>query len=164
VRFWSFLTGGVEAAVSVTVCSTSVIIPAILRALNVGDLFMQEDTVDPNFNTSIEIPRMTSTTIELGLPNFRGIDVTDSDEFEGASGTVVSQQQRGSVELDPKDDRKHRLTIQTSDGSLGNSGTATLAGESDIADSLTQARSLPMVEQDRDIEADVGGKVGRNSV
>jgi len=145
----------------------SVIIPAILRALNVGDPFMQEDTVGPNFSTSIEIARMTSTRIELGLLNIHSTGVTDSGESEGAIETVASRQRRDSVGLGVKDDRKHQITTQTSDGSLGNSRTTKvvpLADESDITDSLAQVRSLPVVEQDQSIEAGVEKNVKRNSI
>jgi len=87
----SLFTDGVEAAVSVIVCSISVIIPAVLRALGVGDPFMREDTVDPNFSTGVEIARMTSTTrVELDLLGSRGTALTDGDESEGVTGIVVS--------------------------------------------------------------------------
>ena len=44
-----------EAAVAVVECNMSIIIPAILRALGIGDPFMQEDTVNPKFSTGVEI-------------------------------------------------------------------------------------------------------------
>lgn len=116
----SLSSGGVEAAVSITVCNMSVIIPAILRALSVGDPFMQEDTVNTNFST-IEIARMTSARIELelGIPKTRGTTVTDSDESEGAAG-VVAFQRRHSADSSAKDNHKHQLTTQVSDVSQGN--------------------------------------------
>jgi len=72
----------------------SVIIPAILRALGVGDPFMQEDTVDPGLNTDVDIARMFPTMVELGLPTSRGTAITDSDESEGGIGTVARQGDR----------------------------------------------------------------------
>ena len=75
--------GGVEAAVAIIVSNMSVIIPAILRTLGVGDPFMQEDTVDLTFNTGIEIVRMTSTRIELGLQTSAGTAITDSSMSRG---------------------------------------------------------------------------------
>ena len=145
-----FFTGGVEAAVSIIVCSMSVIIPAILRALGVGDPFMQEDTVDLNFSTSVDIAHTTLTRAELGLPMPRGTAISDSDESEGAFGMTVSRQ-RELVDLGVKDSKKHRLTTQVSDGSLGDSRTAKvlpLADECDVTDSLTFA-----VVTDQDIVA-----------
>jgi hypothetical protein len=142
----------VEAAVSIIVCSMSVIIPAILRALGVGDPFMQEDTVEMDLSTSIDIARI-GTTIELGLSIARDTVITDSDESEGPT---VSRRQ-DYVDFNGKDDRKHRLTAQASDGSLGNSKAVKvipLSNEYDIADSPAQARSTPAVMIGRDIEAD----------
>jgi len=163
--FSSFFIAGVEVAVSVIVCSMSVIIPAILRALGVGDPFMREDTVDPNFST-VEIVRMTSTKIELGLPKTGGTANTDSAESEGAVGVIVSQR-RVTVDLDAEDDEKHRLAMQTSDVSLGNlkrTKVVSLAGESDATDSLAQVRGLPVVTKDQDIEAGVKGRHAKNSI
>jgi len=139
----SFFTGGVEAAVSVIVCSMSVIIPAVLRALGVGDPFMQEDTVDPNLSTGVEIAHMTSTRVELGVPGTRGTGLTDSDESEGATGTVVSRR-RFSVDLGTKDDHKYQLTTKV----------VPFADECHVMDSLARVRSLPTVEKDRDVEPD----------
>ena len=149
----SLFTGGVEAAVSVIVCSMSVIIPAVLRALGVGDPFMREDTVDPNFSTGVEIARMqTSTTrVEFGFPGSRGAALTESDESKGATGTVVSLR-RDSVDLGTKDDHKHQLTTKV----------VPLAVECDVTDSLTQVRSLPVAEKDPDSQAEVEN-VKRNS-
>jgi len=79
--------------------------------------FMREDTADPNFST-VEIVRMTSTKIELGLPKTGGTVNTDSVEPEGAVSAVVSRW-RATVDLDAEDDEKHRLATQTSDVSLG---------------------------------------------
>ena len=136
------LSGGVEAAVSITVCNMSVIIPAILRALSVGDPFMQEDTVNTNFST-VEIARMTSTRIELvelGVPKTRGTAITDSDELEGATETAAFRR-RHSVDSGAKDDRRHRLTTHASEVSLGDSKTmktVPLAEEPDTVDSFAQ--------------------------
>jgi len=116
--FSYFFIAGVEVAVSIIVCSMSVIIPAILRALGVGDPFMREDTVDPNFST-VEIVCMTSTKIELGLLKTGGTANTDSAESEGAVGAVASRR-RATVDLDAEDDQEHRLATQTSDVSLRN--------------------------------------------
>ena len=164
--FSSFFTGGVEAAVSIIVCSMSVIIPATLRALGVGDPFMREDTVDPNLSTGVEIARITSTGIELGLPMSRSTAITDTDESEGAIGTTMSRQ-RVSIDLGAKDDRKHRLTTQVSDVSLGpRMAKVVPLAECDITDSLTQVRNGSLVvKENRDVEADVEEKnAKRNSL
>ena len=160
MRFFLF-TGGVEAAVSIMVCNMSVIIPAILRALGVGDPFMREDTVDPNISTGVDVTQMgvSATRIELGLPIPRGTTITDSDESEGVLNAMTSRQ-RDLIDLNVKD-RKDRLTAQASDGSLGNSKTTkglSLANECDITDSLAQARVSAAVTKDRDIEADIEEK------
>ena len=160
------LTGGVEAAVSIIVCSMSVIIPAVLRALEVGDPFMQEDTVDLNLSTGVDVTRTDTTRIELGLPIPRGVVITDSDESEGAFGTMASR--RHSVDLNAKGDRRHLLTAQASDGSLGDSRTVKvlpLADECDITYSLAQVRSTPVATRDRSIEAGIEEeRAKRNSV
>lgn len=150
-------------AVTIIVSNMSVIIPAILRALDVGDPFMQEDTVDPNFST-IEMARTTSTTIELGLPKPRGMAVTESDESEGAISMVTFGQQ-GSGDLSAKDNHEHPLVMQASDVSLGSSKTKVvpLADESDTADSLTQGRSLPPVENGLDTKVDVGEESAKSN-
>ena len=133
----------------------SVIIPAILRALDVGDPFMREDTVDMNLSSSsVDIARIHTTRIELGLPIARGAMVTDSEESEGPMGS----RRLDLIDLNVKDDRKHRLTAQTSNGSLANSKpmkVLPLTVECDIADSLAQVRSTPAATTDRDIEADI---------
>jgi len=137
----------------------SVIIPAILRVLGVGDPFMQEDTVTPNVNTEIEIIRMTSG-IELSLPTLGNTGITDSIKSEEAIGTVGSRPQV-SVDLGAGDNQKHLLATQASDGSLGNMEpmkVVPLVDESDITDSLTQAGSLPAVKKDQDIEMGIGGR------
>jgi len=141
--------------VAIIVSNMSVIIPAILRALDVGDPFMQEDSVDPNFST-IEMARATSTTIGLGLPKTRGTAVTENDESEGAISMVTFGRQ-DSGDLGPKDDHKHRLTMQVSDISLGSSNTKVvpLADESDTAGSLAKGKNLPPVENGLDTKADV---------
>ena len=157
------LTGGASVAVAIVVCNMSVIIPAILRALDVGDPFMQEDTVDPNYST-IEMARATSTRIELGLPTTRGTAITDSDESEGTVGAAASLQ-RHSVNLGTKVGRKHQLTTQTSDGSLSNSSTTKivqLADGSNVTASSVQVKSLP-VKKWPDIEVDVEEKDGKRS-
>jgi len=150
-------TGGVEAAVSIIVCSMSVIIPAVLRALDVGNPFMREDTVQLNLSTGIDITRGSMTGIELGLPIPRGTAITDSSGSEGALGTTASRQ-RHPINLNVKDDRKHRLTVQASDGSLGSSRTVKVLPLVDgcaIADLPAQVRSTPVAAVDRDIEANV---------
>ena len=155
--FFLMITGGVEAAVSIIVCSMSVIIPAVLRALDVGNPFMREDTVELNLSTGIDITRASMTGIELGLPVPRSTAITDSDGSEGALGTMGSRQ-RYPVDLNVKDDRKHRLTVQASDGSLGSSKAVTdlpLVGGYAIADLPSQVRSTPATAVDRDIETNV---------
>jgi hypothetical protein len=152
----------VEAAVSIIVCNMSVIIPAILRVLGVGDPFMQEDTVDPNFST-VEIIRMTSTRVELGLPVAHGTVITDSDDTYGDI-SMAAPQRGGLGGLDAKDDRRRQLTIQPSDASLGDLRTTKvvpLVEESDIADSLAQVRGLSAVKKDQDVEADIGENTRR---
>ena len=142
VRIYSLLTGAAEVAVAIIVCNMSVIIPAVLRALDVGDPFMQEDTVDPNFS-SVEIVRMTSTRIELGLPKTHDMTMMNGDGSEGSNRTAAFQNPAGP---DVEDDNKHRLTAQASDVSLGDleaGKIVPLAGDSDVADSLTQVRNLP---------------------
>ena len=166
VRFFLSFLGGVESAVAIIVCSMSVIIPAILRTLGVGDPFMREDTVDPRFSTGIEIAHTTSTRIELGLLTSRGTEIVDGSKSEEAIGTVTSRQ-RDSIDLDAKD-QKHRLTTQTLDGSLGDlkstSRVEPPVDESDVTDSLTQLRSLPgVVKRDQDIEAVVGKRHTKNN-
>ena len=158
-----FFTGAVSVAVTIIVSNMSVIIPAILRALDVGDPFMQEDTVDPNFST-IEMARMTSTTIELGLPKTRGTVVTESNESEGAISMVTFGQQ-GLGDLSTKDNHEHLLAMHASDVSLGSSNTkvAPLVDESDTADSLTRGRNLPPVESGLDTKAEVGDESTRSS-
>ena len=47
--------------------TASIIIPALLRALGVGDLLMRENIVDLNLGT-IEIAPMSLMRTELGLP------------------------------------------------------------------------------------------------
>jgi hypothetical protein len=113
--------GGVEASVSVIVSSMSVIIPAILRALDAGDPFMQQDTVDPGFDTRVEIARMTLMGVDSDLPTSHVVAVPGNNNREGVTGTVTSQGLRSSVDLDEKRGKGHRLTTQMSDGSLGTS-------------------------------------------
>lgn len=116
--FPSFV-GAVEAAISVTVCNMSVIIPAVLRALNVGDPFMREDAADMDLST-LEIARATSTRIEFNPPRTQGrVRAMGGDEPDSGTIGTVALRQLDSVGLDVKDDQKHRLTTQTSDGSLG---------------------------------------------
>ena len=147
-------------AVSVIVCSMSVIIPAILRALGVGDPFMQEDTVDPNLSTGVDIAHMSSTRVELGLPASRGMTMRDSDDFEGVID-IVAHRQQGSTDFSAKEDQKHQPTTQASDASLGNSKATTvvpLADEPKITDSLWRVRSLPTVKKDQGIEVGIEEK------
>jgi len=107
IDVFSSFTGGVSVVVAIIVCNMSVIIPAMLRALGAGNPFMQDDTVDLNYNT-IEMACTTSTRIELGLPTTRGTAITESDESEGSVGAVTSLQQH-SVNLCVKEDRKCQL-------------------------------------------------------
>ena len=45
---------------------------------------MREDTVSLNYSTGLDVVRVASTTIELGLPTSHGTVITDGDEPEGA--------------------------------------------------------------------------------
>jgi len=154
--------GGVEAAVSVIVSSMSVIIPAILRALDVGNPFMQEDTVGSGFTTTVEVTRMTLTRVELGLPIARSVAVAGRTHSEAVIGTVMPRRRRDSVGLDEKDDQRHCLTTQASDGSLGTSETTKIAShvdECDVSDPQAfQVRSLPVIKKRSDAEGDTEGK------
>jgi len=154
---WEAIFGGVEAAVSITVCSTPVIIPAVLRALGVGDPFMREDTVDPQCSTGIEIARMTLATVELGLPTSCSTRTADSTKLEGEIGAVVFRQHH-SLDSGVKDEhRKHRLVTRIMGGSLGGLEPVNVIlpiEESDATDSLCS----PVEEKVRDIEADAGGR------
>jgi len=139
------------------VSNMSVVVPAIFRALGVGDPFMQEDTFDLDFST-MKMARMTSTTrIELGLPKTPTTTVTDGDGSEGGIGMVVFQQ-RDSGDLGARDGQKHELTARASDVSLGSSRTKLmpLADDSDITDPLAQVRDLPPVNRDQDVEGGRG--------
>ena len=156
----SYSTGCVEVAVSIIVCNMSLIIPAVLRALGVGDPFMQEDTVDLDLSAGVDIARMYPARVEVGLPTFRGTGITDSDE--GGIGTIVHQQ-RGSIDLGAKDDQKHQLTTQASDASLGDMRVTPLADESKIADSLVRVSSLPTVRKDQGIEVCIEEKVPKRN-
>ena len=158
--------GGVEAAVAIIVSNMSVIIPAILRTLGVGDPFMQEDTVDLTFNTGIEIVRMTSTRIELGLQTSAGTAITDSSMSRGDT-SMMTFQKRDLADLDTKDNQRHQLVTQSSNGSLGNSmlmRVEPLVVGSNIADPLAQVRSLPVAKKTQDIMTDVGGGARKNSM
>ena len=136
---------------AIIVCNMSVILPAILRALDVGDPFMQEDTVDPNFS-AVEIARMASTRlepVELSIPKVHDTTITNSHESEEVTGAVAFQQ-RDSVDLIVKEGL---LTTHTSDVSPEHSKAALLtdeSDESDITDSLAQVRNLPLVGGDQD--------------
>jgi len=90
--------------------------------------------------------------VELGLPASLGTALTDSDESNGATGTVVSLR-RTSFDLGMKDDHKHQLAMKV----------VPVAVECDITDSLTQVRSLPMVEKDADVGAGFEKNLKRNS-
>jgi hypothetical protein len=145
----------VEAAVSVIVCSMSVIIPAILRALNVGDPFMQEDTVDPGLSTGVEIVRGTLTRVELGLPSTHTPTIAGGERL---ISVITPQRRRDSGGLDEKRGEKHLLMTQISDGSLGTSPS-----ECDITDSRAlQVRSLPVFAGDTETEGE-GGDAKRKS-
>ena len=91
-------------------CNSTVVIPAILRVLGVGDPFMREDTVGPEFSAAIEAARFTSTRIELGFPTSYDREITDSCKSEGAISSVTSGQP-DLVGSDVKDDRRHRLSM-----------------------------------------------------
>jgi len=134
-------------AVSVIVCNMSVIIPAVLRALGVGDPFMQEDTVEPNPSTGVDVTRMSSARVEFGLPTPRGTAITDSDDYEGGVIDTMVHQQGGPIDFGVKDDRKHQLTTQVSVASLRNSKSKVvpLADESKTTDSSVRARGFPTV-------------------
>ncbi|SRR5258705_5628043 len=136
--FASFSAGAVSVAVAIIVSNMSVIIPAILRALGVGDPFMQEDTVDPNFSTIEMAPTTSTKIIELGLPKTHGTGITNSNGSEGDIDMVVFRQHSG--DLGVRDDHKHRLTMKASDMTLGSSNTKVtpLDDEPDAADSLVQ--------------------------
>jgi len=142
----------------------SVIIPAILRSLGVGDPFMQQDTVDPGLSTGVEIAHTSSTRIELGLPTTVSTAAWASDDSEGDIGRTASRWRRDLVDFGAKEDKDHKLTMQTSEASLGNLKTTQVvcgpAGERDITDSFAQVRSLPVANKDRDIEE---RGTGRNS-
>ena len=132
---------------AVIVCNMSVIIPAVLRALGIGDPSMRQDTVDPNFST-LEIPCITSTGIELGLPKSRGAAITYSDESEGGDGMAESRR-RDSGDMGDKDDHPSlRLTMQASDTSLRRPETKVVLIADEpladvITDSLTRTRNPP---------------------
>jgi len=86
---------------------------------------------------------MTSMKIKLGLPNTHSTATTDVTDPEGAIGTVTSRR-GGTVDLDVKEDWKHRLVMQTSDGSLGilkKAKVVPLVDECGITDPLAQVRS-----------------------
>ena len=140
----------------------SVIIPAILRALDVGDPFMQEDTVDPGFTTTVEMARMTLTRVELGLPIVHVVRNAGNGDREAVNGSATPKNRRDSVGLDEKEDHKHRLTTQISDGSLGTSVTtkiASHAGECEVpGPQAFEIRSLPATGKRWDPEEDVEGK------
>ena len=150
----SFSSGGVEAAVSIIVCNSTVIIPAVLRALGVGDPFMREDTVDPRFSTGIDIAPMTPAEVELDFPTSRGTRTTGSTEFEAVS-TLLSRQQQHSIDLDVKDDPKHRLAAQISGGSLEDSKSTNVILSIERS-SITDSFCLSVAKKVRDIEADAG--------
>ena len=83
--------------------------------------------------------------VELSIPSVHGMVATDSEEPEWVTDTVGSRQ-RHLVDLGVKENHKHRLMVQASDVSLGDSEitkAVPLADESDITDSLAQVRSSP---------------------
>ena len=128
-----------ESAVAIIVSNMSVIIPAILRALGVGDPFMQEDTVDPKFSTGVEIAPVTLTTIELALPTSSATDTAESSKSRGEVTVVASR--RASRELDAKDGRDYQLAMDG--GSSKSMRIERLADGSDVSDSLAQTKALP---------------------
>lgn len=137
---------------SIIVCSMSVIIPAVLRALGAGDPFMREDTVDMDLSTTVHIARVNTTRIELGLPIAHDMVITDSDESDGP----MASPRRDLVDLDVKDDKGYQLTGQASEASLENPRTVKdlpLVGECDITDSSAQVRTTPATMTSWDIEA-----------
>ena len=149
----SFL-GGVEAAVSITVCSTPVIIPAVLRALGAGDPFMREDAVDSQYSTGLEIARMTFATVELNLPTSGSTRTTDSAKLKGGIDTLVSRQQN-PADSDVGGDQKYRILTRISSGPLGGLKPTTVVlpiGDSDTADSLCS----PVEKKDLDSEGETG--------
>ena len=137
---------------SVIVCSMSVIIPAILRALDVGDPFMQEDTVDPGYTTTVEISPMTLTRVELGLPTTHVPTVAGNNDRSRATSTAIPQKRDSVGSVDEMRDHEHRLTPQNSDDSLGTSVETKVAlhsDESDITDYRAfQVRSSPAIKKD----------------
>lgn len=145
---------------AIIVSNMSVVIPAIFRALGVGDLFMREDTVDMDFST-MKMARTTtsSTRIELGLPKTPTTTVTNGDGTEGEIGMAVFRQ-RDSADFGTREDHKHRLTAQASDMSLGSSRmkVVLLVDESDVVDSLGRVGSLPQVDGGQD-----AGRTGAGS-
>lgn len=152
---WEAIFGGVEAAVSIAVCNATVIIPAVLRVLGVGDPFMREDTVDPNYSTRLDIVRMGSTRVELSLPTSGGTATTDSSKSESAIDAKEPPRQC-SDDSCVKDIQKHRLTVRTSGGSLGGQKLTNIlfpVGGSAISDSSCSPSSIKI---DRDIEAEAG--------
>jgi hypothetical protein len=121
------------------VCSMSVIIPAILRALGVGDPFMQTDSVDPGSNSTIEIVGRSLTGVGLGPLITHVVAVTGSDEPEEAAGAVTPRKSRSLIGSDARDDQRCRLVTQIPDGSLGTSVMTKVISrtdECDITDSL----------------------------
>ena len=129
---------------AIIVSNMSVIIPAILRALGVGDPFMQEDTVDPRFSTGVDIAPATSTTIELAFPTCTGTDTTAGSKSRGEVTVVVSH--RASDDLDTKDGCDHRLAMQASDCLRGSPKSMKIeppADGSDVPDPSAQTKSLP---------------------
>ena len=132
-------TGGVEAAVSVIASSMSVILPAILRALDVGDPFMQLDTVELEIATSVEIARCTTLmSVELGvnLQTARVAAVAGDESREEAFSDTTTLQERDLGNLDERRYPKYLLTKKISDGLLGTSITTKVPplSECDITD------------------------------
>lgn len=130
---------------SVMVCSMSVIIPAILRALDVGDPFMQEDTVDPGFTTTVDIVPMTLTRVELGLP-------LPNNSRPRATNTATPHKRDSIGSVGETRGQRHRLTLQVSGDSLGTSVETKVALDSDKCDVTDyrafQARSLSVIKGD----------------
>ena len=131
----------------------------IIPTISVGDPFMQEDTVELNFSTSVDIARL-----ELGLPITRETvtAITDSVETEGAFSTMTLQQ-RGLVDMDARTDKKHRLAARVLDGSPGSSRTTKGSPLTDGCNTAhpaahAEAQRLSSVTMGQSIEADIEEK------
>ena len=137
---------------SVIVCSMSVIIPAILRTLDVGDPFMQEDTVDPGFTTTVNIAPMTLTRVELGSPTTHVPAVAGNISRSTVTNTAIPHKRESIGSVGEMQGQKHRLMPQVSGDSLGTSVETKVALRSDECDITDyrafQARSLSVIKGD----------------